>query len=169
MAVVLDVTSPSRRPGRGGDGGGPVRFDRCAREQRRLRHQRLDRGLSRGRVPRAGRGESLYGVVNLAWPVLPVMRGPAVRAHRADVVHRRTLSGTPGLSAYQTAKFAVEGFSRCWRMRWPRSASRPPSSSPAASTRAGRGGAVRSRHLRLRGDGRRVAREVRRVRRQRAG
>ncbi|MER5408471.1 oxidoreductase [Streptomyces sp. NPDC002769] len=54
---------------------------------------------------------NLYGVVNVTRAVLPVMR----RRRSGHVVQISSIGGrvggTPGLSAYQTAKFAVEGFS----------------------------------------------------------
>ncbi|MFI6734627.1 oxidoreductase [Nonomuraea sp. NPDC050451] len=54
---------------------------------------------------------NLYGVVNLTRAVLPVMRG----RRSGHIVQISSIGGrvggTPGLSAYQTAKFAVEGFS----------------------------------------------------------
>ncbi|MGA5338172.1 SDR family NAD(P)-dependent oxidoreductase [Streptomyces griseoincarnatus] len=54
---------------------------------------------------------NLYGVVNMTWAVLPVMR----RQRSGHIVQISSVGGrvggTPGLSAYQTAKFAVEGFS----------------------------------------------------------
>ncbi|TWD13007.1 short-subunit dehydrogenase [Streptomyces sp. T12] len=54
---------------------------------------------------------NLYGVVNMTRAVLPVMR----RRRSGHIVQISSIGGrvggTPGLSAYQTAKFAVEGFS----------------------------------------------------------
>ncbi|MDX3072224.1 oxidoreductase [Streptomyces sp. MI02-7b] len=54
---------------------------------------------------------NLYGVVHMTRSVLPVMR----RRRSGHVVQISSIGGrvggTPGLSAYQTAKFAVEGFS----------------------------------------------------------
>ncbi|MFJ5215376.1 oxidoreductase [Streptomyces sp. NPDC088354] len=54
---------------------------------------------------------NLYGVVHMTRAVLPVMR----RRRSGHVVQISSIGGrvggTPGLSAYQTAKFAVEGFS----------------------------------------------------------
>ncbi|MFF3560667.1 oxidoreductase [Streptomyces sp. NPDC002574] len=54
---------------------------------------------------------NLYGVVHVTRAVLPVMR----RRRSGHVVQISSIGGrvggTPGLSAYQTAKFAVEGFS----------------------------------------------------------
>ncbi|MFF4244628.1 oxidoreductase [Streptomyces sp. NPDC001822] len=54
---------------------------------------------------------NLYGVVNVTRAVLPVMR----RQRSGHIVQISSIGGrvggTPGLSAYQTAKFAVEGFS----------------------------------------------------------
>ncbi|MCZ4602211.1 oxidoreductase [Streptomyces sp. Lzd4kr] len=54
---------------------------------------------------------NLYGVVNVTRAVLPVMR----RQRSGHVVQISSIGGrvggTPGLGAYQTAKFAVEGFS----------------------------------------------------------
>lgn len=54
---------------------------------------------------------NLYGVVNVTRAVLPVMR----RRRSGHVVQISSIGGrvggTPGLGAYQTAKFAVEGFS----------------------------------------------------------
>ncbi|MFJ4849915.1 MULTISPECIES: oxidoreductase [unclassified Streptomyces] len=54
---------------------------------------------------------NLYGVVHVTRAVLPVMR----RQRSGHVVQISSIGGrvggTPGLSAYQTAKFAVEGFS----------------------------------------------------------
>ncbi|MGY5031802.1 oxidoreductase [Streptomyces sp. 900116325] len=54
---------------------------------------------------------NLYGVVNMTRAVLPVMR----RQRSGHIVQISSIGGrvggTPGLSAYQTAKFAVEGFS----------------------------------------------------------
>ncbi|MGY5049715.1 oxidoreductase [Streptomyces sp. 900105755] len=54
---------------------------------------------------------NLYGVVNLTRAVLPVMRGRRT-GHIVQISSiGGRVGGTPGLSAYQTAKFAVEGFS----------------------------------------------------------
>ncbi|MEU8756865.1 oxidoreductase [Streptomyces chartreusis] len=54
---------------------------------------------------------NLYGVVNVTRAVLPVMR----RQRSGHIVQISSIGGrvggTPGLGAYQTAKFAVEGFS----------------------------------------------------------
>ncbi|MFJ1870505.1 oxidoreductase [Streptomyces chartreusis] len=54
---------------------------------------------------------NLYGVVNVTRAVLPVMR----RQRAGHIVQISSIGGrvggTPGLGAYQTAKFAVEGFS----------------------------------------------------------
>lgn len=54
---------------------------------------------------------NLYGVVNVTRAVLPVMR----HQRSGHVVQISSIGGrvggTPGLGAYQTAKFAVEGFS----------------------------------------------------------
>ncbi|AXL93027.1 short-chain dehydrogenase/reductase [Streptomyces sp. CB09001] len=54
---------------------------------------------------------NLYGVVNMTRAVLPVVR----RQRSGHIVQISSIGGrvggTPGLSAYQTAKFAVEGFS----------------------------------------------------------
>jgi NAD(P)-dependent dehydrogenase (short-subunit alcohol dehydrogenase family) len=54
---------------------------------------------------------NLFGVVNVTRAVLPVLR----RQRSGHVVQISSIGGrvggTPGLSAYQTAKFAVEGFS----------------------------------------------------------
>ncbi|MGI5405389.1 oxidoreductase [Streptomyces chartreusis] len=54
---------------------------------------------------------NLYGVVNVTRTVLPVMR----RQRSGHIVQISSIGGrvggTPGLGAYQTAKFAVEGFS----------------------------------------------------------
>ncbi|RSO00376.1 short-chain dehydrogenase/reductase [Streptomyces sp. WAC 05379] len=54
---------------------------------------------------------NLYGVVNVTRAVLPVMR----RQRSGQIVQISSIGGrvggTPGLGAYQTAKFAVEGFS----------------------------------------------------------
>lgn len=54
---------------------------------------------------------NLYGVVNVTRAVLPVMR----RQWSGHIVQISSIGGrvggTPGLGAYQTAKFAVEGFS----------------------------------------------------------
>lgn len=54
---------------------------------------------------------NLYGVVNVTRAVLPVMR----RRRSGHIVQISSIGGrvggTPGLGAYQTAKFAVEGFS----------------------------------------------------------
>jgi NAD(P)-dependent dehydrogenase (short-subunit alcohol dehydrogenase family) len=54
---------------------------------------------------------NLYGVVNVTKAALPVMRGQ----RSGHVVQISSIGGrvggTPGLSAYQTAKFGVEGFS----------------------------------------------------------
>lgn len=54
---------------------------------------------------------NLYGVVNLTRAVLPVLR-----AQRSGLIMQFSsvggrVGGTPGMGAYQTAKFAVEGFS----------------------------------------------------------
>ncbi|MGH1565181.1 SDR family NAD(P)-dependent oxidoreductase [Mumia sp. DW29H23] len=54
---------------------------------------------------------NLFGVVNLTRAVLPVMR-----SRRSGLVVQFSsvggrVGGTPGMGAYQTAKFAVEGFS----------------------------------------------------------
>lgn len=54
---------------------------------------------------------NLYGVVNVTRAVLPVMR----HQRSGHIVQISSIGGrvggTPGLGAYQTAKFAVEGFS----------------------------------------------------------
>jgi len=54
---------------------------------------------------------NLFGVVNVTKAVLPVMR----RQRSGHIVQISSIGGrvggTPGLGAYQTAKFAVEGFS----------------------------------------------------------
>ncbi|MPY30023.1 SDR family NAD(P)-dependent oxidoreductase [Streptomyces adustus] len=54
---------------------------------------------------------NLYGVVNMTRAVLPVMR----HQRSGHIVQISSIGGrvggTPGLGAYQTAKFAVEGFS----------------------------------------------------------
>ncbi|MER6443585.1 oxidoreductase [Streptomyces sp. NPDC001185] len=54
---------------------------------------------------------NLHGVINVTRAVLPVMR----RQRSGHIVQISSIGGrvggTPGLSAYQTAKFAVEGFS----------------------------------------------------------
>ncbi|MGW3287218.1 oxidoreductase [Streptomyces sp. NPDC001002] len=54
---------------------------------------------------------NLYGVVNVTKAVLPVLR----RQRSGHIVQISSIGGrvggTPGLGAYQTAKFAVEGFS----------------------------------------------------------
>ncbi|MEU7765567.1 oxidoreductase [Nocardia sp. NPDC049190] len=54
---------------------------------------------------------NLYGVVNVTRAALPIMR----RQRSGHFVQISSIGGrvggTPGLSAYQTAKFAVEGFS----------------------------------------------------------
>lgn len=54
---------------------------------------------------------NLYGVVNVTRAVLPVMR----HQQSGHIVQISSIGGrvggTPGLGAYQTAKFAVEGFS----------------------------------------------------------
>ena len=52
---------------------------------------------------------NFYGVVNLAWAVLPVMR----RQRSGHIINISSVGGrtaTPGLSAYQAAKWAVGGF-----------------------------------------------------------
>ncbi|MEU8421700.1 oxidoreductase [Micromonospora sp. NPDC048835] len=54
---------------------------------------------------------NLYGVVNVTRAVLPVMRGQR-SGHIVQISSiGGRVGGTPGLGAYQTAKFAVEGFS----------------------------------------------------------
>lgn len=54
---------------------------------------------------------NLFGVVNVTKAALPVMR----RQRSGHIIQISSIGGrvggTPGLSAYQTAKFAVEGFS----------------------------------------------------------
>jgi NAD(P)-dependent dehydrogenase (short-subunit alcohol dehydrogenase family) len=54
---------------------------------------------------------NLFGVVNVTKAVLPVMR----RQRSGHIIQISSIGGrvggTPGLGAYQTAKFAVEGFS----------------------------------------------------------
>lgn len=54
---------------------------------------------------------NLYGVVNVSRAALPVMRGQrsGVLVQVSSIGGR--VGGTPGMGAYQTAKFAVEGFS----------------------------------------------------------
>ncbi|MFJ8004045.1 oxidoreductase [Streptomyces fagopyri] len=54
---------------------------------------------------------NLYGVVNVTRAALPVLRGQK-SGHFVQISSiGGRVGGTPGLSAYQTAKFAVEGFS----------------------------------------------------------
>jgi NAD(P)-dependent dehydrogenase (short-subunit alcohol dehydrogenase family) len=54
---------------------------------------------------------NLYGVVNVTRAALPVLRGQR-SGHFVQISSiGGRVGGTPGLSAYQTAKFAVEGFS----------------------------------------------------------
>lgn len=54
---------------------------------------------------------NLFGVVNVTKAALPVLR----RQHHGHVIQFSSIGGrvggTPGLGAYQTAKFAVEGYS----------------------------------------------------------
>jgi NAD(P)-dependent dehydrogenase (short-subunit alcohol dehydrogenase family) len=54
---------------------------------------------------------NLFGVVNVTRAALPVMRGQrsGVLVQVSSIGGR--VGGTPGMGAYQTAKFAVEGFS----------------------------------------------------------
>jgi NAD(P)-dependent dehydrogenase (short-subunit alcohol dehydrogenase family) len=53
----------------------------------------------------------MWGVINVTRAVLPVMRGQR-SGHIVQISSiGGRVGGTPGLSAYQTAKFAVEGFS----------------------------------------------------------
>ena len=54
---------------------------------------------------------NLYGVVNVSRAALPVLRGQrsGVLVQVSSIGGR--VGGTPGMGAYQTAKFAVEGFS----------------------------------------------------------
>src|SRR3954462_1024358 len=54
---------------------------------------------------------NLFGVVNVTRAALPVLRGQrsGVFVQFSSIGGR--VGGTPGLGAYQTAKFAVEGFS----------------------------------------------------------
>jgi NAD(P)-dependent dehydrogenase (short-subunit alcohol dehydrogenase family) len=56
---------------------------------------------------RAQIGTNLFGVVNLTKSVLPVMRAQG----SGHIIQISSIGGTPGLSAYQTAKWGVEGFS----------------------------------------------------------
>ncbi|MFF8649271.1 oxidoreductase [Streptomyces griseoluteus] len=54
---------------------------------------------------------NMWGVINVTRAVLPVMRGQR-SGHIVQISSiGGRVGGTPGLSAYQTAKFAVEGFS----------------------------------------------------------
>ena len=53
---------------------------------------------------------NLFGVVNLTKSVLPVMRAQG-SGHIIQISSIGGRRGTPGLSAYQTAKWGVEGFS----------------------------------------------------------
>lgn len=54
---------------------------------------------------------NLYGVVNVTRAALPVMRNQRSGAFVQVSSIGGRVGGTPGMGAYQTAKFAVEGFS----------------------------------------------------------
>jgi NAD(P)-dependent dehydrogenase (short-subunit alcohol dehydrogenase family) len=54
---------------------------------------------------------NLFGVVNVTRAALPVLRGQSAGHFLQFSSIGGRVGGTPGLAAYQTAKFAVEGFS----------------------------------------------------------
>ena len=65
---------------------------------------------------------NFFGVVNVTRAALPVLRAQR-DGHVIQISSIGGRLGTPGLAAYQSAKFAVEGFPKCCRKRWGRSAS----------------------------------------------
>ena len=109
-AVALDVTDATQAAAAVARRRGRLRPPRRGRQQRRLRERQLDRGLRRGRLPRADRDE----------PLGRHQRHPR-RAARScassaagHIIQISSVGGrvtTPGIGRYQTAKWAVEGFS----------------------------------------------------------
>ena len=106
----LDATDSDAAVGRQSNSRSPSSVASTGREQRRRRQQRRVRGDGapdfRGQIE-----ANLFGVVNVTRAALPVLR-----AQRSGVFVQFSsiggrVGGTPGLSAYQAAKFGVEGFS----------------------------------------------------------
>lgn len=79
---------------------------------------------------------NLFGVVNLTRAAIPVMRAQG-RGHIFQVSSAGGRIASPGLSAYQAAKWAVGGFSDVVGKRSRRSASRCAPWSPAACVPTG--------------------------------
>ncbi|MFD0478416.1 SDR family NAD(P)-dependent oxidoreductase [Nonomuraea thailandensis] len=81
---------------------------------------------------------NFFGVVNVTRAALPVLRTQrsGVFVQFSSIGGR--VGGTPGMGAYQSAKFAVEGFSEVLARRSRPSASRSSSSSRARSVPTGR-------------------------------